>query len=221
MSYADRSTIFFDLDGTLTDPAPGITRSLAHALAELGAEVPSLRALERFIGPPLQQTFAELLDTRDRAVIDDAVRVYRERYGEAGLYECVLMPGIEALLARLAMQERELFVVTAKPTLYAERVVEHFGIASCFEGVHGPGLDGTRADKAELIAHVLREEGLEARSTVMVGDREQDMLGAVANGVSAIGVLWGYGSEAELMRSGAAALAESAEVLSGMLGGEG
>ena len=190
--------IFFDLDGTLTDPGVGITRCLQHALARLGREVPPAETLSRFVGPPLHETFAELLQTPDEGVVGAAVRFYRERYGETGMFENALYPGVPEGLASLAQGGHRIWVVTSKPSVYADRIVDHFGLRGWLRRVYGAELSGTNADKRRLIRHALDEEHLAARGTWMVGDRMHDVRGARENGVSSIAALWGYGTADEL-----------------------
>ncbi len=198
--------VFLDLDGTLTDSAPGITRCLAHALIELGAEVPSAAALRQCIGPPLDFSFRHLLGTNDAVRIAEAIALYRERFAASGMFENAVYAGIHENLAALEAAGRRLFVVTSKPRVYAAQIVEHFALASFFERVYGPTEDGVLHDKADLIAHVLSSESIAPEAAIMVGDRSHDVLGAHKNGVASLGVLWGYGSHAELTSAGAGAL---------------
>lgn len=198
----------FDLDGTLTDPKIGITACIRHALKALGQDPPAADDLTWCIGPPLARSFARLLGTDDPALLQAAVDHYRSRYTHTGIYENALYPGIREALTQLQAEGIRLFVATSKATVYAVRVIDHFQLATYFEAVHGSELDGTRADKSELIAHVLREEALEADHTVMIGDREHDMIGGKTNGLRCLGVTYGYGSRAELLASGAERLAE-------------
>lgn len=201
--------ILFDLDGTLTDPGPGITRSVAHALESHGRTAPPLRELRDCIGPPLQDSFRRLLGPgADDAAVSRHVDAYRDYYREQGLYECELIPGIEAVLEALVARGLALRVVTSKPTVFACEVVEHFGLARWFAGVHGSELDGTRADKKQLLGHVLAREGLDARRCLMVGDRRHDVEGAIENAITPLGVLWGYGDRDELEAAGAARIAD-------------
>jgi phosphoglycolate phosphatase len=202
------SAVLLDLDGTLTDPRDGILRSLRHALTGLGAPCPADEALERFIGPPLQESLAEMLGPGRRGEVPRAVALYRERYGESGLFEAEVYPGITELLSSLAADGHRLFVCTSKPTVFAARVVRHFGLDRHLEGVYGSELDGARSDKRELLAHLLSHVGMPAERAVMVGDRKHDVLAARANGVRAIGVTWGYGSAAELRDAGADVLVD-------------
>ena len=190
--------ILFDLDGTLTDPGEGIARCLRHALGRLGREAPPAAALRRFVGPPLHESFTELLGADGGALVDEAVRVYRERFEEVGMFENRLYPGVADGLAALSGAGHRLWVVTSKPTVYADRIVDRFGLRRWMQGVHGSELSGAYADKRRLVRRVLDAEHLEGRGTWMVGDRRHDVRGARDNGASCIGVLWGYGSAGEL-----------------------
>jgi phosphoglycolate phosphatase len=192
------STILFDLDGTLTDPFEGITRSIRYAVEKMGGRAPDTDELHWCIGPPLWDSFKVLLGTDDKAVLDRAVACYRERYTVTGLFENALIEGIPELLNALRKNGLVLHVCTSKPHSYAGRIVEHFGLTSFFGKVYGSELDGTRSAKAELIAHILSQENIPSSETVMVGDRKHDLVGANANDVAGIGVLWGYGSRVEL-----------------------
>ena len=207
------TTIFFDLDGTLTDPAEGITGCIQHALERLGAEVPSKPDLTRFIGPPLSDTFSELLDTRDEQRVAEAIVLYRERFGPVGLFENSVYSGIPETLGGLRERGLELYVVTSKPHVYARKIVEHFDLAPFFREIYGAELDGTRTHKNELIEWVLEREGLDSSEAFMIGDRGVDMSGAHANGVIGVGVLWGYGSREELEEAGAQTLLGAPEEL--------
>jgi len=209
--------VFLDLDGTLTDPERGITRSIAYALEKLGRVVPDASTLRGCIGPPLADSFRALLDTDDDALVREAVALYRERFGPIGMYENEVYPGIPEALAALREAGLVLRVVTSKPTVYAAPIVEHFGLAAFFAGVHGSELDGARTDKADAIAHVLRVASIEAAAATMVGDRSHDVAGARANGVASLAVLWGYGSRDELARAGARAFVSRPSELSAAL----
>lgn len=191
-------TVLFDLDGTLTDPFEGITRSIQYALEKMAAPVPEADELRWCIGPPLWESFPLLLGTDDRSRVDEAIGFYRERFTEKGLFENTLIDGIPETLDRLTASGHQLHVCTSKPHAYAGRIVEYFGLMPYFGKVYGAELDGTRSAKAELIAHILQEEGIGASEAVMIGDRKHDLIGANANKVAGIGVLWGYGSREEL-----------------------
>ncbi len=193
--------VFFDLDGTLTDPRTGITRSIQYALDKLDHPVPTEPELLWCIGPPLRASFATLLGRDDLA--DAAVALYRERFADIGLFENAVYPGVADLLSTLCGTGRRLFVATSKPAIYAERIIAHFGLGAHFESVFGSELDGTRADKTELLGYALQITGADAQRAVMIGDRRHDMIGARNHGMTAIGVLYGFGTEAELREAGA------------------
>ncbi|MBI3247773.1 MAG: HAD family hydrolase [Deltaproteobacteria bacterium] len=193
--------VFFDLDGTLTDPQDGIVRSIQYALQQLGRAVPPSASLRKYIGPPLRESFADLLG--HEAKVEEAVRLYRERFGTIGLFENAVYPGIPQLLEAIAQRGWAAYVVTSKPVVYASRIVTHFGLSAYFRAIYGSKLDGRLTDKADLIAHVLASEPVSPTYIVMVGDREHDMRGAAAHGIPALGVTYGYGSRAELIAAGA------------------
>ena len=203
--------VFFDLDGTLTDPKEGITGCIRHALSTLEIEVDDGVELEWFIGPPLRDTFRQLCDNDELA--EQAVTLYRERFTTIGLYENYLYDGIKDCLDGLSGRVRSTFVVTSKPGGFARRIVEHFQIDRHFKAVYGSNLDGSLGDKTELIAHVLDAEGIAPGEAVMIGDRKFDIVGAKNHGIRTIGVLWGYGSEQELREAGADRLCESPDRL--------
>lgn len=203
------TSLLLDLDGTLIDPAPGITASMAYALERLGLPVPSREDLVRHIGPPLHATFREILSqaspgqTVPQPEVDRAVALYRERYGDTGLFEMSAYEGIAQAVQTLAARGVPLYLATSKAGVFARRIVEHLGLASCFVAMHGAELDGTRSDKGELIAHILSSHGLTAKHCVMVGDRKHDIIGAGRHAMPSAGVLWGYGSREELEQAGA------------------
>jgi len=202
--------VFFDLDGTLSDPAQGITLSIQHALSRLGAPVPEQQELHWCIGPSLRQSFTRLLEgDNDRA--EQAITLYRERFATVGMYENEVYPGIPDLLDALRQAGCSLYVATSKPQVYAQKILDHFGLTPRFRRIFGPDLNGKRSEKAELLSHALEEEGLIPASCWMVGDRMFDIAGARACGLSNIGVLYGYGSREELTEAGADWLAEQPE----------
>jgi phosphoglycolate phosphatase len=195
-------TIFFDLDGTLTDPKPGITRSIQYALRKLDqATVPTEDELTWCIGPPLRASFVRLLgDDRDA---DRAVALYRERFADIGLFENRLYDGIGDVLTTLGNSGHRLFVATSKPHVFADRIIDHFGLRHHFSRVFGSELDGTRVEKSHLLAYALKEATVDPSGALMIGDRSHDMVGAGNNGIKGIGVLYGYGSRDELIAAGA------------------
>jgi phosphoglycolate phosphatase len=206
---AMRPHLFFDLDGTLTDPAPGIVACFQHVIGRLGLDACTDGSLRRFIGPPLRVALGELLGTGESADIEHAVGLYRERFGSHGLYENALYAGIPQLLSRLRSQGYDLWIVTSKAKPYADEIARHFGILQHFDGIYGAEMSGERSEKAELIAHLLQEQDLEPSTAAMIGDRRHDIAGAKAHAMPAIGVLWGYGCREELEAAGADVLAKT------------
>jgi phosphoglycolate phosphatase len=190
--------LVFDLDGTLTDPELGISRCLVYALEQIGAPAPERTQLRRHIGPPLRQVFGELLATSDAALIERAVAVYRERFGEIGLYENELYPGTTEGIEHLAGSGHRLFVATTKAEVYARRIIEHFQLGHHFVEVYGAALSGAGSHKSELLARLVMEHGIDPVESVMIGDRGSDVSGARVNGLRTVGVLWGYGTAEEL-----------------------
>lgn len=193
------TVLIFDLDGTLTDSREGITRCIAHALRNLEAPVPETAELERWIGVPLHDAFAEALGSRERAA--EAVACFRERYSTVGLFENAVYPGIVDALRALQERSATMFVATNKPQEYAERILDHFELTPFFRRVYGAGLRGE--DKAVLVAELLEREAVRPGEAFMIGDRKHDVLAARANGVATIGVAWGFGSLDELRDAGA------------------
>jgi phosphoglycolate phosphatase len=194
--------IYFDLDGTLTDPKPGITRSIQYALQRLDhPTMPTEDELTWCIGPPLRASFVRLLGAETSA--DLAVSYYRERFSDIGLYENGVYDGIGDVLTSLCTSGHRLFVATSKPHVFAERIIDHFGLRDHFERVFGSELDGTRVDKSHLLEYALKHAAVDPSKTLMIGDRSHDMVGAVNNGMKGIGVLYGYGSQDELLAAGA------------------
>ena len=190
-------TVLFDLDGTLADNYPGIARSIVHALDGMGVPTPTPEVLRRCVGPPLRESFAALLDTREPLVIEQAIALYRERYADVGWRENVVYDGVEEALARIA-QSMPVYICTSKPEVFATRIVTLFGLSPYVRRVYGADLAGTLDDKAKLLAHAAKTEGFDPESALLIGDRAHDVRAARMNGARAIGVLWGYGSRDEL-----------------------
>ena len=209
--------ILFDLDGTLTDSAPGILNSVRYACRKLGLEMPRETTLRKFLGPPLIDSFRQLVGLSD-AEADRAVSAFREYFPTKGLFENEVYPGIPALLADLKAAGKTVLIATSKPEEFAKRIMEHFNLAQYCDFICGATLDETRTDKAEVIAYALETAGITDKTgLVMVGDREHDVLGAKKNGLPCIGAVYGYGTAEELTAAGAAALAETVEELHNIL----
>ena len=203
--------LFFDLDGTLTDSAPGITRCLEHALTTLGRCSPERDSLQCFIGAPLPEIFAELLETQDADLIDSALRAYRERFIRVGASENSVYPGIREALGALAERGCSLYVATGKRGPDAQRIVRHFELDAYFRGVHG--VEGENRDKALVLQRALGREQLAPVEAVMIGDRSHDVVAARACGVRCIGVAWGYATLGELERAAPDVVVESPAAL--------
>ena len=213
--------ILLDLDGTLTDAGPGIVNCIKHALDDMGIEHPDDATMRTFLGPPLADTFGRHFAMSDEQ-IEYAIDKYRERYHDVGLFENAVYDGIPELLRGWTEAGVTLAIATSKPTYSATRILEHFELAPFMTFIGGADLAGVRHDKASVIAHTLDELRAMNRldpdaMLVMVGDREHDVHGARAHGIDTIGVLWGYGSQEELIEAGAVQLAETPAVLGELL----
>ena len=195
--------LFFDLDGTLTDPALGITNSFKHALKCFGLEIPTYEKLCSFIGPPLVDTFRTQFGFSEEKAALGVVK-YREYFAEKGLLENAVYPGIPDLLSTLKDAGKKLVVATSKPEEYSVKIIEHFGLAQYFENVCGSLMDETRSKKDEVIEYALERNQIDDRGKIlMIGDRKHDILGAKKTGLKSCGVLFGYGSMQELQSAGA------------------
>ena len=193
----DYQNVLFDLDGTLTDPREGITRSIQFGLRKMGIDEPDLSKLEHFIGPPLLQAFMATYGF-DEAKAWEAMGYYRERFAVTGLYENEVFEGVMPLLEELVGQGRQLFIATSKPQIYAREIARHFDFAKHFKVIYSSELDGTRTNKVELIRYLMAEQGLDPAHTLMIGDRKHDLIGARDNGMDAAAVGYGFGSFEEL-----------------------
>ncbi len=198
----EKSVIVFDLDGTLSDPSEGVTASLNFALESLGLPPRPREALTRYIGPPLKEIFAELLNTRDDSRIAEGIAFFRRRYLARGYRENRLYPGIVDLLKRLRVSGARLYVATTKREDTANNVARFLGIAAFFEGIHGCGLD---TPKVAILERILTRETPVREAAFMVGDRETDIAAGNAAGMRAIGVAWGFGAPGELEKAEAVA----------------
>lgn len=213
----NKQFILFDLDGTLTDPKAGITKAVQYALRKSGIEVENPDALTMFIGPPLRDSYREYYGFSDQEA-EDAVIKYREYFSETGIFENELYAGIDAMLRALRKEGKTLAVATSKPTVFAERILRHFGLDTYFSFVAGSELDGSRSQKSEVIQYALEHlAGAAPERTVMVGDREYDILGARGAGIDSVGVLYGYGSLCELTAAKATHIAEDVPALFNLL----
>ena len=209
--------LLFDLDGTLTEPKVGITKSVAYALAYYGIHVEDLDSLCPFIGPPLKESFMKYYGFDD-AKAEEAVEKYREYFRPHGVYENEVYTGVPEMLKELHAMGKTLVLATSKPTVFAKIILEHFGLAPYFSVVVGSELDGTRVNKDEVVECALEEAGITDKSlAVMIGDRKHDMLSAKKNGLDAIGVLYGHGSYEEIEAQGPDVIVETVEELANAL----
>lgn len=184
--------ILIDLDGTLTDPKVGITTSARYGLEKIGHPISDEINIDWIIGPPLKASLAKILNVEaDHVLAEQALMGYRERFAVKGLYENHVFGGVAETLAELKGRGYRLFVATAKPTVYAKQILEHFDLAQYFTDIHGSELNGDRTNKAELIQYILEQQKLQADQCMMVGDREHDIFGARQNGIDTIAVNYG------------------------------
>ena len=213
--------VIFDLDGTLVDPAGGITDGIAAALTELGLPVPGRDRLDAMIGPKLSHSLRDIAGVPPEQ-LDDAIRIYRGHYLATGIAQSRLYPGIRALLESLVEAGRPVAVATQKPEGIARTVLEHHGIAALFHTIRGSAADeaaaaGAPSGKASIVAAALADlstrYGGHTQYAVMVGDRAQDVAGAAANGLDCIGVGWGFAPDGELHAAGAVEIVHTTQAL--------
>lgn len=207
----------FDLDGTLTDPGEGITRSVAYALSFFGIEVKDRTALYPFIGPPLVESFSTFYGFSPEQA-RQAIERYREYFSRQGIFENELYPGIKELLGNLKRHGVRILLASSKPEVYARKILEHFQLLPFFDFVAAATMDNTRSKKTDVVRYALESCGISPNRAVMIGDRHHDIEGAKDNALESIGVLWGYGSREELSAAGATRLAESVPQLASLLG---
>jgi phosphoglycolate phosphatase len=219
--------VIFDLDGTLVDPAGGITGGIAAALGELGLPVPGRDQLDAMVGPKLSHSLVDIAGVPD-ALLKDVIRIYRAHYISTGMAQSRLYPGVRELLEAFAADGRPVAVATQKPEGLARTVLEHHGIADLFDTIRGSAADemaeadpSTPVGKAAIVAAALADleakYAVELRHAVMVGDRAQDVAGAAANGLECIGVAWGFAPDGELHDAGAVEIVQSAAELHGTI----
>jgi phosphoglycolate phosphatase len=209
--------ILFDLDGTLTDSAPGIINSVIYALKKYGIEVDDRRSLYKFVGPPLADSFENYYGF-SKEKTEKTIEYYHEYYKEKGMFENLVYEGLENLLKTLKDNDMTLIVATSKPQVLAEKILEHFNIAKYFTCIAGSNLDGTRSKKSEVISYALESCGItDLSEVIMIGDRKYDIIGAKQAGVSSIGVLYGYGDRNELEKAGADFIAGTVEDIEKLL----
>lgn len=209
--------ILFDLDGTVTDPMIGITKSVRYALNKFGIDVDDLNTLCRFIGPPLKDSFMKFYNLSEEDSLK-AITYYREYFSTNGLYENTVYENFEDMLISLKNNNKSLIIATSKPTVFAEKILEHFNLKKYFDFISGSNLDNTRTKKSDVISYALEQQGLNNMSEIiMIGDREHDIIGAKSLNIESIGVLHGYGSYEELSNSGADYIVKDVSELKSLL----
>ena len=209
-------TILFDLDGTITDPAEGITNSVAYALKKFGIEVENKSDLNCFIGPPLYASFMKYYGfSKENA--EKAVDFYREYYADKGIFECKLYDGIKELIIKLYSAGKRAVLATSKPEFFAEKLLKHFGLFDYFYHIAGATMDGSRIEKTDIINYAFNGMKIGDENAVMIGDREFDIIGAKNVGIASIGVTFGYGSLEELEKAGADYIADMVEDIEKLL----
>lgn len=209
--------VLFDLDGTLTDSAPGIINSVIYALKKYGIEVDDRKSLYKFVGPPLADSFENYYGF-SKEKIEKTIEYYHEYYRDKGMFENLVYEGLESLLKTLKDNNKTLIVATSKPQVLAEKILEHFNIAKYFTCIAGSNIDGTRSKKSEVIKYALESCGItDLSEVIMIGDRKYDIIGAKQAGVSSIGVLYGYGDRNELEKAGADFIADTVEDIEKLL----
>lgn len=214
---AEYKIILFDLDGTLSDPKEGITKSVQYALEKMDIVESDTDKLETFIGPPLQVSFAEYYCFDDMES-KRAIYFYRERFKDKGMFENVLYPNISLLLGALRESGFVLVVATSKPTVFAEQIIKYFELEKFFQLIVGSNVDGTRSSKTEIIQYIVDKYTEFNRSDfVMIGDRKHDIIGAKNTGIDSIGVTYGYGSQEEIQGAEPTYIASSVDDLMGLL----
>lgn len=209
--------ILFDLDGTLTDSQLGIFRCFEYAMDALSRPCPPRSEMEQLIGPPLSVGFEQLLASDDQALINRAIKLYRQRFGVKGMYENKVYEGVEELLDHLQTYKINCYVATSKAQHFASRIVDHFQLSPYFKAIYGAQPDYSSSEKTELLRTLVADQGLNANQTMMVGDRRFDMEAAVNNQITPMGALWGYGSKEELHQAGARYVATSPKEMVGLL----
>ncbi len=201
-------TVLLDLDGTITDSAPGIINSVSYALEKFGIKEHDVKKLESFIGPPLKNSFMKKYGLSEEDAVK-GIKYYREYFGEKGIFENSLYEGITDTLEKMNEMGRNVVMATSKPEFYLETILDHFDIRKYFSFTAGSNMDGTRAEKSEVIAYALDKCRIDRKYALMIGDRENDVRGAQVNGIDALAVLYGFGSYDELKGAGAEKFAET------------
>lgn len=210
-------TVFFDLDGTITDSKPGILKCIRHALDAKGVPYTE-EQLDQMVGPPFRVSMREILGVTDTAIIEDMIRLYRGEYEVSGWRDCTVYPGMRELFARLKEGGIRLAVATSKPLRFTVMMLDGLELSRYFDFIGGAESDSSRDSKIAVIRYVMENLGMHSpEGALMVGDRLYDMDGAKEAGMHSAGVLWGYGGREELIAHGADYLFSSPEKLGDFL----
>jgi len=208
--------ILFDLDGTIIDPKEGIINSIIYSLDKMGLEEKETEQLRKFIGPPLVDSYIKYYNLNIEQA-NKAVSFYREYYSKKGIYQNGLYDNVKEMLLELKDLGYNLFIATSKPTFFAGKIIDFYGINHLFEEVIGSNLDNTRKDKFEIIKFILHKYNLEKSQTIMIGDTKFDIVGAKKNNIKAIGVTYGYGTQRELEKEEAEFIIENIKELNTLI----
>lgn len=204
--------LLFDLDGTITDSADGITNSVAYALGKMGISEEKSN-LYRFVGPPLRDSFMDFYGF-DEKKAEEGVRLYREYYARKGIFENKVYPGIPHLLQACKVQGKKVILATSKPQVYAKQILEHFELVEYFDDIQGSSMDGSKVRKEDVIQSALLDNEItDMQEVLMIGDRKHDVIGSGKFGISCVGVLYGYGGREELTACGAKWIVDTVEDL--------
>lgn len=212
-----KDNLLFDLDGTIIDPAVGITGAAKYALETMGYPTPSQKELEKFIGPPLDESFTELYQfTPEQS--EQGILHFRDYFAKHGIHEHHLYPGFSELLPALKQKGFTLYIATSKPTVFARQILDGYGLTSCFAGLQGSDLESPGCPKGEIIRKVLEKHAIAPSTALMIGDRKHDIVGAKQQGVASVGLLHGYGGQQELQEAKADYILPDVAALAKFLG---
>ncbi|MGN0171644.1 MAG: HAD hydrolase-like protein [Acutalibacteraceae bacterium] len=207
-----KTTVCFDLDGTVLASQKGIYHSVRYALGALSLPIPDDHALRAFLGPPLHEGFAQVCHVPPEQ-LEDAIRLYRDCYRQGGMFEADIYEGIAQMVRTLREQGKRCLITTSKPQLFAQRILAHFGVDRLFDGIYGSELDQSRSRKSEVIRYAMEKQHFTPQEAVLVGDRHYDVDGAKEVGMDCVGVLYGYGDETELRKAGATYIVADTQAL--------
>lgn len=211
-----KKAVLWDLDGTVLASKRGVFRSIAYALEKLLLPMPSEEELLAFLGPPLSEGFPKVCHVPE-ALVEDAIRLYREYYNSGGKFEAEIFDGVPDVLRTLKAVGVSCYITTSKPRVFAKQILDHFGVLELFDGIYGSELDGSRSRKDEVLRYCMEQQNLNAQDVILVGDRRYDVNGAAELSIPCVGVLFGYGSREELEKAGATYIVENADELKALL----